>query len=107
MTLADFVYGLMGEAEQLRKGGVSQEDVQRGLRVSLIDFVRAQGFMQHERDTPYTQQHRCVVCRDSGWEATTRVVRGVTVEAYKPCPCRSLARPTALDASDKVAHGWR
>jgi hypothetical protein len=107
MTLADFVYGLMGEVQEMRNSGVSLEDCQRGLRVSLIDYAREHGMIQDERDTPYRQQHRCIVCRDSGWEPTTRLVHGGPVEAYKPCPCRSRARPTTLDASDKVAHGWR
>lgn len=107
MTLADFVYGLMGEVQAMRAGGVSQEDCQRGLRVSLIDYAREHGMIQDERDTPYHQQHRCVVCRDSGWEPTTRIVRGATVEAYKPCPCKSLLRKPSMDASEKVAHGWK
>jgi len=107
MTLADFVYGLMGEVQQMRTGGVSQEDCQRGLRVSLIDYAREHGMIQDERDTPYSQQHRCVVCRDSGWEPTTRIVRGVTVEAYKRCPCKSLTQAPSTNAADKVAHGWK
>jgi len=107
MTLADFVYGLMGEVQEMRKGGVSLEDCQRGLRVSLIDYAREHGLIQDERDTPYSQQHRCVVCRDSGWEPTTRLVRGTVVEAYQRCPCQSLVQKPTSDASDKVVHGWK
>lgn len=107
MTLADFVFGIMGEAQQMLKGGISLEDVQRGLEVSLIDYAREHGMIQHERDMPYSQLHRCVVCRDNGWEPTTRMVRGVEVEAYKRCPCQSLVRKPTSDASDKVAHGWK
>jgi hypothetical protein len=107
MTLADFVYGLMGEVQEMRKGGVSLEDCQRGLRVSLIDYAREHGMIQHERDMPYAQLHRCTVCRDSGWEPTTRLVRGTVVEAYTRCSCQSLGRKPTSDASDKVAHGWK
>jgi hypothetical protein len=107
MTLADFVAGLMGEAQQMLRGGVSLEDVQRGLRVSLIDYAREHGMIQHERDMPYAQLHRCTVCRDTGWEPTTRMVRGVEGEAYKRCPCQSNNRKPSMDASDKVAQGWR
>jgi len=107
MTLADFVYGLMGEVQEMRKGGVSLEDCQRGLRVSLIDYAREHGMIQDERNIPYSQQHRCVVCRDSGWEPTTRSVRGVTVEAYRRCPCQSLAQKPTTHASEDVARRWR
>ena len=106
MTLADFVFGLMGEAHQMLKGGVSLEDVQRGLSVSLIDYAREHGMIQHERDVPYSYLHRCVVCRDSGWEPTTRMVRGTTVEAYKRCPCKSMVQKSTINAAEKVAHGW-
>ena len=107
MTLADFVSGLMGEAQQMLRGGVSLEDVQRGLRVSLIDYAREHGMIQHERDMPYSQLHRCTVCRDSGWEPTTRLVRGTVVEAYKRCPCQSLVQKPSTTASDDVARQWR
>ena len=107
MTLADFVYGLMGEVQAMRNGGVSLEDCQRGLRVSLIDYAREHGMIQHERDMPYAQLHRCTVCCDSGWEPTTRLVRGTVVEAYTRCPCHSLVQQPTSDASDKVVHGWK
>jgi hypothetical protein len=108
MNLADFVYGLLGEVQAMRHGGVSLEDCQRGLRVSLIDYAREHGMIQDERDTPYSQQHRCVVCRDSGWEPTIRMVRGGdTVEAYKRCPCKSLTQKPAPTASDDVARRWK
>ena len=107
MTLADFVYGIMGEAQQMRAGGVSLEDVQRGLRISLIDYAREHGMIQHERDMPYAQLHRCTVCRDTGWEPTTRIVRGGEVEAYRRCSCQANTRQPSIDASDKVAQGWR
>jgi hypothetical protein len=107
MTLADFVFGIMGEAQQMLKGGVSLEDVQRGLRISLIDYAREHGLIQHERDMPYSQLHRCTVCRDNGWEPTTRMVRGVEVEAYKRCPCQANNRKPSIDAAAEVAQGWR
>ena len=108
MNLADFVSGLMGEAHQMLQGGVSLEDVQRGLRVSLIDYAREHGLIQHERDMPYSQLHRCTVCRDTSWEPTTRIVRGIEVEAYKRCPCKAITRrPSMDDAADRVAQGWR
>jgi hypothetical protein len=107
MTLADFVYGLMGEVQEMRNSGVSLEDCQRGLRVSLIDYAREHGMMQDERDTPYSHRHRCTVCRDSGWEPTTRLVRGTVVEAYKRCPCHSLTQKPSTNAADDVARRWR
>jgi hypothetical protein len=108
MTLADFVYGLMGDAHQMRQAGVSLEDVQRGLAASLLDYVRAHGMVQDERDRPYSQLHRCAVCRDSGWEPTTRQTRAGMVEAYKRCPCQANARTrSSNDAADHVAQGWR
>jgi hypothetical protein len=107
MKLADFVFGLMGEAQQMRKGGISLDDIQRGLQVSLVDYARTHGFILSERDMPYSQMHRCAVCRDDGWEPTTRIVRGETLEAYKPCPCKSATRKPATNAAENVARGWK
>jgi hypothetical protein len=108
--LQKYVMYLWDEAVKFRKAGISLEDVQRGLKASLLDYVRARGLVQHERDMPFYQMHRCAVCRDDGWQPTTRIVRGEAVEAYKPCACKSAPqdyRKPYADAADKVARGWK
>jgi hypothetical protein len=110
MKLGAFIVSLWDEAIKMRAHGVKREDIQRGLHASLVDYAREHGLIANEREMPYWQMPKCPVCRDSGWEPTTRQVRGEMMEAYRRCTCRPMleAQPDRkAKAADKVAAGWK
>lgn len=108
--LADFILDCWDQAVQMRAQGVPMEDVQKGLEKTVVEGARERGFITDERDLPHWLLKRCSACQDSGWERTTRLVRGEVVEAYKRCTCQAQAITERQDdhaVASKVASGWK
>ena len=108
--LADFLMACWDEAVQMRAAGVSLEDIQRGLKPTVIDGARARGMICADRDLPPWFLKRCQACLDAGWEPTTRMVRGEVVEAFKRCTCHGagiIERQSDHAIAAKISNTWK
>lgn len=108
-SLTTFIMGLWDEAVAMRHAGVSMEDIQRGLKASVVEGARVRGFIVEDRDLPPWLLRACIACNDSGWEETTRLVRGEVVPAYKRCTCKpaGITDRSDHDVAAKVSSGWK